>query len=590
MTRPLLPSVDVLAPGQRIGPFVLLAPLGSGGSGRIWAAARLGQLGFNKRLVLKVMRQDRLSSASARRRFDREACLGGRLRHPNLRAVHDLRSCEGRPYMALSWVDTSLAELLQHAPGERLAPAVVCWIGMQCCSALTAAHNWAEQDGRARPIVHRDVSPGNILLSVEGHALLADLAAPDDEESSGESGPPRFYGSLAYAAPEALRQQALDARADLYSLGCVLYEALAGAPAFEGDDERTVMFKILERGAPALSTRAVDIPADVAGVVQRCLERRREDRFESARELHAALSACCAQRAAFSLERETAALIREVLGARIREREEMMHGAFERFAPSALARTDTLPIVGAETPPPLPRPSAAAVLQPVADGAGLAASDRRRWPLLVALLVLIAGVALLARERSRPTESVETRANRAAPPEGTAEAPGSGAAGGPATNGEATNAPAATEGAPSGAVQPPGDGGARAATPAIEPREPPSRANGVTRPAASATGPSASAPPGTRAAPVPTRRPREPAHAAARETRAPSDPFDSIRLEGNPYEKRVREGQPAPQPSAPPPRQPAPPEPVPTDPRMNPTRALPVQEHPAPPLPSPGQN
>ena len=139
MTRPLLPSVDVWAPGQRFGPFVLLAPLGSGGSGRIWAAARLGQLGFNKRLVLKVMRQDRLSSASARRRFDREACLGGRLRHPNLRAVHDLRSCEGRPYMALSWVDTSLAELLQHAPGERLAPAVVCWIGMQCCSAQPMA-------------------------------------------------------------------------------------------------------------------------------------------------------------------------------------------------------------------------------------------------------------------------------------------------------------------------------------------------------------------------------------------------------------------------------------------------------------------
>ena len=537
MTRPLPSSADVLAPGQRIGPFVLLAPLGAGGSGRIWAAARLGQLGFNKRLVLKVMRQDRLSSASARRRFDREACLGGRLRHPNLRAVHDLRSDEGRPYMALSWVDTSLSELLQHAPGERLAAAVVCWIGMQCCSALTAAHGWAEQDGRPRPIVHRDVSPGNILLSVDGHALLADLAAPDDEQSSAESGPPRFFGSLAYAAPEALRQQPLDARADLYSLGCVLYEALAGAPAFEGDDERAVMFQILERGAPPLSTRAVDIPADIARVVQRCLERRREDRFESARELHAALSACCAQRTAFSLERETATLIREVLGARIREREEMMHGAFERFAPTALARTDTLPIVGAETPPRLVRASAAAVSRPAA----LARSPRRRWPLLAALFGLLAGVALLARESSRPTERVEMRANRAgpAPERGT---PG-GAAGSPATNGM-TKATPAREGAPSEPSQPPRDAGPSAGAPGSATGRRAARATDDATSGGStqtATAPSGSGP-ATATSPrtTPARKPRDVARPPPPAVAKPGDPFGAIRLDGDPYADRVR--------------------------------------------------
>lgn len=583
MTRPLPPSVDVLAPGQRVGPFVLLAPLGAGGSGRIWAAARLGQLGFNKRLVLKVMRQDRLSSASARRRFDREACLGGRLRHPNLRAVHDLQSCEGRPYMALSWVDTSLSELLQHAPDERLPPAVVCWIGMQCCSALVAAHGWTDQRG-PRPIVHRDVSPGNILLSVDGHALLADLAAPDDEESSGESGPPRFFGSLAYAAPEALRQQALDARADLYSLGCVLYEALAGAPAFEGDDERAVMFQILERGAPALSTRAADIPADIARVVERCLERRREDRFESARELYAALSACCAQRTAFTLERETAALIREVLGARIREREEMMHRAFERFAPSALARTDTLPIAGAEAPRLLVRPSAAAISQPAAAAPG-ASSHRRRWPLLVALFAWLSVVALLARESSRPTERVETRANRPVPaPEHPAgDTPASGAASSPAANGTSANVEA-SEGVSREASQPARDAGPNATASAGAARQPTAGEHRDTNSVSATVGP----PRSTRTAPstpaAPARKPGAAARPVPPQTRASSsDPFSALRFDDDPYAERLRGSKPAAPPSPLPER-------APSDSATNSAQSPPPSAPPEGPAPSSPQN
>jgi hypothetical protein len=341
-------SADTLAPGQRIGPFVLLAPMGAGGSGRIWAVARVGQLGFNKRMVLKVMRHDKLSSSRAHERFDREACVAGSLSHANVRAVHDLGSHEGRPYMAMSWVDTSLAELLEHAPGSALDADVVCWIGMQCCSALGAAHAEVDAVGEPRPIVHRDVSPGNILLTAEGHALLADLTAPTAEPlASPHSGPAherRFFGSLGYAAPEALRQEPLDGRSDLFSLGCVLYEALAGAPAFEGDDEPSVVFQILERGPPELTLRAPSVPAELAAVVHRCLERRPEQRFQSATELRAALSACCRQQSGFALEQRAAAVIQGVLGRRIRAREEAMHLAFQRFAPAPFERTDTLPI------------------------------------------------------------------------------------------------------------------------------------------------------------------------------------------------------------------------------------------------------
>lgn len=346
MPRPLI--VDTLAPGQRIGPFVLLAPLGTGGSGRVWAVARAGQLGFTKRMALKVMRQDKLGSDRARRRFDREAHLGAQLNHANLRAVHDLGSHDGRPYMALSWVDTSLTELLEHAPGKRLEPEVACWLGIQCCAALGAAHAYVNRAGQASPILHRDVSPGNILLTLDGHALLADLTAP--------AGSPRpllldatlpdthFFGNLGYAAPEALREEALDGRADVFSLGCVLYEALSGYPAFEGDDERSIMFQVLEQGPVDLERRAPGVPEGLARVVRRALERQVEQRFQSADEMRAALSACVGHMSAFSLEERTAAAIRQVLGERIRQREEAMHLAFQRFAPSQFERTDTLPI------------------------------------------------------------------------------------------------------------------------------------------------------------------------------------------------------------------------------------------------------
>lgn len=355
-----------LAPGQRVGPFVLLAPLGSGGSGRVWAAARIGRLGFSKRLALKVLRGDKLSSVRARRRFEEEARLGAQLSHPNLRAVHDLGSHEGRPFMALRWVETSLEELLQHSPGRRLPLEVVCWFGIQCCDALTAAHGFTNAAGQAAPVVHRDVSPGNILLTAQGHVLLSDLAGSADAASSprerssgaeleGRSGSTpanAFFGSLGYASPEALTEEPLDGRADLFSLGCVLYEALSGAPPFDGESEHALVFQVLQQGAPDLRGRAPELPETLIGVVARAMARAREARYDSAAALGRALGECVAGRSAFELEEVAAAAIRSALGEKIRAREEAMYRAFERYSRTRAEQTDTLPIADAGLPPP----------------------------------------------------------------------------------------------------------------------------------------------------------------------------------------------------------------------------------------------
>lgn len=339
---------DALAPGLRIGPYLLLVPLGSGGSGRVWAVARTGQLGFTKRLALKVMRGDKLGSERARQRFDREARLGAQLRHSNLRAVHELGNHQGRPYMVMSWVDAALDELIQHAPARTLDARVVCWLGIQACAALAAAHEHVNAACQPRPVVHGDVSPGNILLSRGGHVLLADLVAASDAvptPGSAERSPASsFFGKLGYAAPEAVRGERCDGRSDLFSLGCVLYEALSGVPAFEGEDERAVMFQVLQQSPPDVQSRVPGIPDDVARVVRRALQRRVADRFQSASEMRAALCACVADHSDFELERRTAAVIEQVLGGRMHERERAIASTLQQFSPSALERTDTLPI------------------------------------------------------------------------------------------------------------------------------------------------------------------------------------------------------------------------------------------------------
>jgi serine/threonine protein kinase len=556
-TRPH--SNDSLAPGQRIGPFVLLAPMGAGGSGRIWAVARLGQLGFNKRMVLKVMRQDKLSNPRARERFDREACLGARLSHSNLRAVHDLGSHEGRPYMALSWVDTSLTELLDHAPGRRLSAEVVCWVGMQCCAALAAAHDFVDGTGERRPIVHRDVSPGNILLTLDGHALLADIAAVvNDTEASPRAEGSRFFGSLGYAAPEALKQQPLDPRADLFSLGCVLYEALAGAPAFEGDDEHNVVFQILERGAPDLKKREPEVPDALVKVVERCLERRPEQRFQNASAVSAALSACCQDRSAFQLEQHTAAVIRQVLGAPIREREEALHLAFQRFAPSPFERTDTLPIARAGGDPGSTlsldsgvRSRQASERELSRSGAGIASSGHapdRGKPLWLALaLLVVAALYGLCSTLQAPSPSAAVRTGSGTEPTPPALPMKSGPVlGDPASSASADRAPGptgerapnptagSTTGNPSPGVAVPPSTSPRSDEPsvvahALEPQALPARQPESQTPNAGSR---------SKRAPSPVQKqPAEPARARR--------PFQ-FRFDGNPYEDpQLKRGAPA---------------------------------------------
>jgi eukaryotic-like serine/threonine-protein kinase len=460
-------SGDQLAPGQKLGPFLLLAPLGSGGSGRVWAAVRMGQLGFTKRMALKVMRRDRLGSERAWQRFDREALLGAQLRHFNLRSVHELGRHDGRPYMAMAWVDTSLVELMDHAPNRRLEPEIVCWLGIQVCAALSTAHAHADPEGQPHPIVHGDVSPGNILLTKNGHVQLADLAADvnsSEHEQAEKRRTTQFFGSLSYASPEALKGLPRDGRSDLFSLGSVLYEALCGGAAFEGDDERSVMFQVLEGPPVEVRERHPGVPEAVAGVVRRAMQRRIDERFQSADEMRDALVRCVERRSAFQLEQATTVLIEQVLGERIRAREEEVRLAYQEYSAAQLARTDTLPVGGAlrrEHREKMTAPESLSSTWRDARESGVAATDgssamagrRARQAAAVLALVTVAYVSIvLSSKQDAATDDV-----RAAPTKSEPDVPtSSGAPGGqqapPATSSPASSPPPAVLSRPDAGV------------------------------------------------------------------------------------------------------------------------------------------
>ena len=206
--------------------------------------------------------------------------------------------------------------------------------------------------------MHGDVSPGNILLTTQGHVLLADLAGAADPSAGGPSGSPgedatrqHFFGSVGYAAPEALRGLSMDGRSDLFSLGCVLYEMLCGSPAFDADDERSVICQVLEQEPTDVRQRAPEVPAELAAVLRRALQRRVDQRFQSAEELRSALCECVRAQSAFRLEERSSSLIQRVLGERLRTREAEMSQVFQRFSVSQFERTDTLPIASGSGAP-----------------------------------------------------------------------------------------------------------------------------------------------------------------------------------------------------------------------------------------------
>lgn len=279
------PGGDIPPPPRRIGRYVVEGEVGRGAMGQILKARDpvIGRL-----VAIKLVSTELLDSEereSFLRRFEHEVQAAGRCSHPNIVAVHDYALHEGHPFLVMEFVDgTSLKEALRDGlrPGIAEAAALV----RSILAALTCAH--------ANGVVHRDIKPANILLSRTGATKVADFGI-SRIEGSDVTQVGDVVGTPNYMSPEGCLGERVDARADLFSTGALLFELLAGRRAYQGRGLMDVMRSILEDPPPVLPDSVLAAAPGLAAVIARSLARKREDRFESAEAMSAALDAALAQ-------------------------------------------------------------------------------------------------------------------------------------------------------------------------------------------------------------------------------------------------------------------------------------------------------
>jgi eukaryotic-like serine/threonine-protein kinase len=272
--------------GDRFGPYRCVRKLGSGGMAETWLAVQRGEAGFEQRVCLKLIHDSLRGDDAFVRLFMREAAIGASLRHSNIVGVIDASPSEG--CMALELVEgTDLRTVLAHASNQRVAPHIATFAAIELCKALHYAHN-RTCDGRFAGIVHRDISPANVLVSYAGEIKLADFGIAKTIRATGDVGS-GVRGKLSYMSPEQLRAQPLDARSDLFSLGVLLYEALSGQRPFDGDSDADTGRRILSGEHAPLAALAPHIPAGLTDIVEALLEVEPAHRIGTAAEAIQAL-------------------------------------------------------------------------------------------------------------------------------------------------------------------------------------------------------------------------------------------------------------------------------------------------------------
>lgn len=276
------PSVGEVT-GKHFGPYTLVQRLGVGGMAETFEAVRHGRSGFSQRVCLKLVRRAFRDDADSIELFEREARLAAKLHHSNIVSVIDFGEIEGTLYMALELVEGVDLQVLLDAR-HRLSPEHVALIGHDLATALEHAHNpgLVLDDGSSDlgAIVHRDVSPSNVLVSRHGEVKLSDFGLANVAEAGSRQS--EIRGKFPYMAPERLRADPLDGRSDLFSLGVVLFEALAGRRPYDGGHDPATIMLIMAGEHPSLGDLAPGTPPELCRIVESLIESDRERRPRSA--------------------------------------------------------------------------------------------------------------------------------------------------------------------------------------------------------------------------------------------------------------------------------------------------------------------
>lgn len=327
------PQTDLRA-GSSLGRYELLLPIAKGGMAQVWAARLRGSRGFQKVVAIKTVLPDVMDNTRMERMFLEEAQLASQIHHPNVVGTLELGEHEGTLYLVMEWVDGEpLNQLMATAAasGGLPLPIGVNLIG-QACQGLYAAHELRDDAGALVGLVHRDVSPQNLLVSFSGTAKLVDFGiAKATARSAGLTEAGEVKGKFAFMAPEQVRGHAVDARTDLFALGILLYSITTGKHPFRGAHPGETLQNICSDRPPTPPSAFLsDYPAALEAVVMKSLAKAPDQRFSSGNELLAALEDAMPEPLEASFEVEVARYLKEVFGPRVNERRAAIRVAQEQ--------------------------------------------------------------------------------------------------------------------------------------------------------------------------------------------------------------------------------------------------------------------
>ncbi|WP_438044442.1 serine/threonine-protein kinase [Sorangium sp. So ce128] len=275
-----------------IGRYLLYGPIASGGMASVHLGRLVGDAGFSRTVAIKRLHPALAEAPEIAESLRDEARIVARIQHPNVVAMVDLLLAEDEAFLVMEYVrGESLARLLRAARARR-APAPVPIVASIACGALHglhAAHEARSESGEPLGIVHRDVSPENLLVGVDGTARLLDFGIAKARGRLSTTRGGQIKGKLAYMAPEQLLCADVTRQTDVFAAGAVLWEALAGRRLFDGGDEGALIRAVLEEPILPPSSLAAHVPSALDAVVLRALERNAAGRYPTARELAVAI-------------------------------------------------------------------------------------------------------------------------------------------------------------------------------------------------------------------------------------------------------------------------------------------------------------
>jgi serine/threonine protein kinase len=260
---------------ETIGKYKLVRVIGEGGMGRVYEAI---DPMIGRRVAIKTISINIVADADTRARFFREAQAAGQLSHPNLITIHDIGEAEGTPYIVMEYLEGM--DLNRKIRQGRLSFETKMKIMMDVCDGLAFAHG--------HDIIHRDIKPANIFVTTVGRVKILDFGlargALSDVTQTG-----KILGTPNYMAPEQIRGDDIDHRADIFAAGVVFYELISGRKAFEGDSIATTLYKILETHPPRVHVLDEQLPAALSDVIERAIAKDRLARFQTTSDLLEAL-------------------------------------------------------------------------------------------------------------------------------------------------------------------------------------------------------------------------------------------------------------------------------------------------------------